>query len=417
MSSQATSDPALQSRWFLAARTAWVVVALLVVVLSIADAPGRYQEAATLCAGGECATEQLTPEMAARFQESGITPGFYSGFGLALELCFGVVTILIAATIFRRKSDDPMGLFVAFVLVLFVVTGNDGSDTAHVLVRWLLLTLSGMGFISLITLFFIFPDGRFVPRWTRPYMIVWTGTTIVLLGFLLPLYPALSEEDALGPFYLITFTVPVFAQVYRYVRNPDPVKRQQTKWVVVGIAGMAVGVLFTYAILGPGSFLFHLLGPAIIFGSLSLLPLSIAFSILRYRLWEIDNLVNRALVYGSLTAALAAAYFGSIVLLQATLRAVTGQESDVVIVASTLAIAALFQPMRRVVQRFIDRRFYRRKYDAARTLSTFGETARDEVDLGRLSGALVGVVEETMQPVHVSLWLRERQREPGSSLR
>ena len=405
MREQQESNTVLHGRWLFAARTAWVAVALLIVGLSIADAPGRYREMLTLCVGDECASEQLTPEISERFQSLGVSLGLYAGSSLALRLGFGLMTLLIAGTIFWRKSADPMGLLVAFTLALFAVTGEDGSVTAHPLVRSLLTTLSGMGFILFITLFFLFPDGRFVPRWTGPYLIAWAATTLGLVGILMPLYPAL--EKSLGLFYIVTFATPVFAQVYRYIRNPDPLKRQQTKWVVVGITGMAVGVLLTYGVFGEGSFLFHLLGFPIINVSLSLIPLSIAFSILRYRLWDIDMVINRALVYGVLTAALGSAYFGSIVLLQAAFRVLTGQESTLALVASTLAIAALFQPLRRRVQTTIDRRFYRRRYDAARTLASFGRTARDEVDLRRLTGALVGAVEKMVQPASVFLWLRE----------
>ena len=136
---------------------------------------------------------------------------------------------------------------------------------------------------------------------------------------------------------------------------------------------------------------------------------SIVSSILRYRLWDIDSLISRALVYGSLTVVLGASYLLTVVVLQAAVRAVTGQESNLVIVVSTLMIAGAFQPLRARLQAIIDRRFYSRKYDAARTLAAFSATARDEVDQDRLSRALVGVVAETMQPAHVSLWLRERE--------
>jgi hypothetical protein len=133
---------------------------------------------------------------------------------------------------------------------------------------------------------------------------------------------------------------------------------------------------------------------------------AIGFAVLRYRLYDIDLLINRALVYGVLTATLVAAYFGSIVLLQRLFVALTGQESTLAVVVSTLVIAALFNPLRHRVQGFVDRRFYRRKYDAAKTLAIFNARLRDQTDLGALSDELVGVVSATMQPEHASLWLR-----------
>jgi hypothetical protein len=135
-------------------------------------------------------------------------------------------------------------------------------------------------------------------------------------------------------------------------------------------------------------------------------PVAIGVAILRYRLYEIDIVINRTLVYGSLTAMLVALYFGGIVVLQRVFVALTGQRSTLAVVASTLVIAALFNPLRRWVQAFVDRRFYRSKYDARKTLEAFSAKLRDETDLDALSEDLVGVVKETMQPAHVSLWLR-----------
>jgi len=139
---------------------------------------------------------------------------------------------------------------------------------------------------------------------------------------------------------------------------------------------------------------------------LTIVPLSLSIGVLRYRLYDIDVLINRTLVYGSLTAMLVALYFVGIVVLQRAFVLLTGQQSTLAVVASTLLIAALFTPLRRRIQSFIDRRFYRRKYDARKTLEEFSMKLRDETDLEALRGDLIGVLRETMQPAHLSLWLR-----------
>jgi hypothetical protein len=192
-------------------------------------------------------------------------------------------------------------------------------------------------------------------------------------------------------------------------RNARGVERQQIKWLLyVGplffiVAGLHIG--FYYLWLSEGSWGLWASYLLVIVGGLSG-PIAIGVAILHYRLYEIDLLINRTLVYGSLTAMLIVLYFGGIVVLQRVFVSLTGQRSTLAVVASTLLIAALFTPLRRRIQSFIDRRFYRRKYDARKTLEAFSAQLRDETDLDALSDDLVGVVRETMQPAHISLWLR-----------
>jgi len=199
-------------------------------------------------------------------------------------------------------------------------------------------------------------------------------------------------------------------QVYRYVRVYDAVQRQQVKWFMFALfAGLSL-VVVGNGILGglvaplnaPDSWYQLLNGTFTAFLFISL-PLAIGIAILRYRLWDIDVIINRTLVYGSLTALLALLYFGLIFGLQFLFQGIFGKNNSVAIVISTLAIAALFQPLRHRLQKIVDRRFYRSKYDAAKIIETFSATLRNEVDLNQLSEHLVAVVQETMQPAHVSL--------------
>jgi hypothetical protein len=203
----------------------------------------------------------------------------------------------------------------------------------------------------------------------------------------------------------------VAAQVYRYRRVSGLVERQQTKWVVfstaVGVVGLTGMNVFAFALLprGAGMTYFYFVAWAVAYCLMLLIPVSFGVAVLHSRLWEIDLVINRTLVYGSLTAILALVYFGGVTLLQRVFHSLTGQGSTFAVVASTLVIAAIFNPLRRRIQSFIDRRFYRRKYDAAKTLEAFSARLRDETDLGRLGEDLMGVIKETMQPAHASLWL------------
>jgi hypothetical protein len=258
-----------------------------------------------------------------------------------------------------------------------------------------------------IALFVLFPDGRFVPRWTRWLILISIPVSVATLY--LPLYYA---EALLGMIVIGA----MYAQIYRYRHVSTQTERQQTKWVLFGIllwllliALLSVPYSFELN-LPPGSPLpwWALVSSTGWWLTLAIVPLSLTIAVLRYRLYDIDILINRTLVYGSLTAMLAVVYFGGVAATQGILRTITGHEEQpqLAVVVSTLVIAALFNPLRRRIQSFIDRRFYRRKYDARKTLEAFSAKLRDETDLETLNNELVGVVRETVQPAHVSLWLR-----------
>ena len=204
----------------------------------------------------------------------------------------------------------------------------------------------------------------------------------------------------------------LIAQVYRSRTASSPLQRQQGKWLLYGgsvavliIIGLTVPTLLFPSLGQAGSFYELVITPAYVVISFTL-PLCIGMAILRYRLYDIDLIIRRTLVYSTLTLVLGLVYVGSILLLQDLLRGIIHQDNEVAIVISTLVIAALFQPVRRRIQAIIDRRFYRRKYDAAQTIAAFSATLRQEVNMDQLREELMTVVQETMQPSHVSLWLR-----------
>jgi hypothetical protein len=276
--------------------------------------------------------------------------------------------------------------------------------------------LAGIISFGFLPVFFAtFPDGRFYPHWMRPIAVVFFFYALAW-----NLFPDVIGDFS-GPLGFVTLVVALtmfigsmLAQIQRYRKYSTPVHRQQTKWFLYGfvliVTVLTVPSFFIYSVpldtVSPATSLTFDLVIAIANLGFILLPVALTVSILRYRLWDIDVIIRRTLQYALLTGALALIYFGGVVLLQGLLEPLTGdRNSPLVTVLSTLAIAALFSPLRIRTQSFIDRRFYRRKYNAEQSLARFAATARSEVDLDRLAAALLGVVEESLQPEQVNIRL------------
>ena len=270
--------------------------------------------------------------------------------------------------------------------------------------------------LATVLLLLVFPDGK-LPTFVTPDHVpvkwLWRavafmavcGTALLSLWWLTWPGGAVEVLGGLGGVsLLVSFVAAVFSVFVRW-RSAEGRERQQLKWFAYG-AAVFTGIFFFLQVAGDKSSGWTIF--VLIVTGLMVVPVSVGIAIMRYRLYDIDRIINRTLVYGSLTALLALVYLGGVTATQTLLRTLTGQEQlpQLVVVASTLVIAALFNPLRRRTQSFIDRRFYRRKYDARKTLEAFSATLRDETDLETLNSELVGVVRETIQPAHVSLWLR-----------
>jgi hypothetical protein len=343
----------------------------------------------------------------------------------------------VGAIVASRRPENPVGwLLCLFALgesishfsgqyAIYALLAQPDSLPAGEAMAWVSswLVFITIGFSVLYIL--LFPTGRLPSmRWR---WVTWLTVAFVLVGVMLGAFSS-GPVEGLGPirnplgikgfsdvshsivFNMVALVLVVAAawSVFMRLRGAIGVERQQIKWFAYAAAATVMGLVLAYIIpdVIDVPLWFERIGHAIFLLLIPAIPISIGIAILKYRLYDIDLLINRTLVYGSLTATLVALYFGGIVVLQRIFVALTGETSTLAVVASTLAIAALFNPLRRRIQSFIDRRFYRRKYDARKTLEAFSSTLRDETDLEALNDDLVGVVRETMQPAHTSLWLR-----------
>jgi hypothetical protein len=423
-----------QQKGLLFARVAGIVVCTLILGLFVITLPTYFARLQQYCTES-CSYLQLSVHNIQSLHRFNLSLNAYAVVIVTLLIISGLLCVAVATLLLWRRSDNWIALLIAFLLVVLGLgsTTIDASVLQPLFGPKLGLFLANfsnfLGAVSLPLLFSLFPNGRFVPRWTR-----WVLIALIILAIMLTFVPFILSVPIVIPtlsffIYSICLLSLVLAQIYRYRRVSTPVEQQQTKWVIFGFS---LAALITFGLLIPEHITLPFSQPdspyviiANLIQTLSLtVPIALCFgiAILRYRLWDIDILINRTLVYGSLTIILALVYFLSVFALQALLSVFTGHlssgaQTPVVIVASTLGIAALFQPLRRRIQTIIDRRFYRSKYDAARTLAAFSKTLSSEVDLNQLKENLLAVVQETMQPAHVSLWLRDPDASKGRNTR
>ena len=340
----------------------------------------------------------------------------------------------VGAVVTSRRPGNPIGWLMCVAGLLWGVVHFSGEYATYALLAapgslvageamaWLFcwLWVPSLGLVVFLGL--LFPTGRLLSRRWRPF--AWLSALLVAAG---TVGAALSPGPilGLGPIYnplgieglpnvyeqlqalMFALIFVASASLLLRLHHARGVERQQIKWFAYAAVVAASASIPTYTIFEAMDIRWlELAGYILVLIGLLGIPTAVGIAILRYRLYEIDLIINRTLVYGPLTAALIALYFGAVVLLQRLFVVLTGERSTLAVVASTLLIAALFNPLRGRIQSFIDRRFYRTKYDARKTLEAFSAKLRDETDLDALSRDLVGVGRETMRPSHVSLWLR-----------
>jgi hypothetical protein len=348
----------------------------------------------------------------ARFSEAGV-PDQVTNVVFLIDMAAFAVTGLL---IFWHRSKDWVAMLFALLLVTTSVVPVRAEWALEQAVPWLELPVRFVWLLAMflwLVVLFVFPDGRFVPRWTRLLGAVAIPATALLVDFHKLLLDVVQGGSKAGfglavLVWSVFWAAGLYAQAHRYRHVSGPVQRQQTKWVALTLGLLSLVMLFGIFI--PGLFVTSLAwffwATLAMLAVLPLFPASVAVAILRHHLYDIDRLISRTLVYVLLTVVLGLGYAVVVLTLGQLFGGVTTNPPSWAVAGATLAVAALFQPARRRIQQAVDRRFNRRRYSAAKTIEAYSARLREEVDLDTLSAELLAVVDQTMQPTAVSLWLR-----------
>jgi hypothetical protein len=403
-------------------RFVWVIFVPLLVGLACIYFSMYIQMTQTICDGSACLSSQPNSGTVQALSKLGLSlQGFV--WLVAILLVVSAIPWLVVAIIIGWKNFHNW--FALSVSILGATQAAmdarppDFLSSVPEVWQWIAVSLVGFTYTIYVVLGAFFPNGVTYPRWTRWIVGIWF--LIGLPSFYLSAFP--SPLPTIWADWLAYFVEYCWfgcvigvciGQVYRYRHLYTQIERQQTKWVVFfGViaileqtAGSILRLIFP-ALNDPGS-LFIIFYFPVTRALLAFMAFSLLIAMLRYRLWDIDVLIHRTLVYGSLTAVLVGIYSGLVFAIETLLQEVglLNQDSGIAIVVSTLTVAALFQPLRLRIQHMIDRRFYRSKYSAAQVLTAFSSNLRNEIDLKELSVQLMAVVDETMRPEHISLWVR-----------
>lgn len=410
--------------WLPLARVAWGSALALALGLFIAGIPVIARELRRPCTGTGCYRWQASDRLAADLAASGLSVDFYAAYKIALEALLILVFCGIAAVIARRRPDEPMALFAAIMLVTFAPTFSDtilALGQSAPLWRWPRTLLACLGWSTLFVFFYLFPDGRWVPRWTRLAAVGWV--VFVAISSFSPLAWASNSgataaaRDTSGgsPLFslgvLCFFATVVIAQAHRYRRVSTPVQRQQAKWVLCGFVAAFGGLALNILVVGPvilrsdgSSPLPPLLGLLGFYAALLLLPLSVGVAILRHRLYAIDIIINRTLVYTALTACVVGLYILIVGYLAALFR--TGGNL-LVSLAATGLVAVLFQPLRERLQRGVNRLVYGERDDPYAVLSRLGQRLEATLAPDAVLPTIVQTIRETLKLPYAAIALEQ----------
>ena len=411
-------------RRLLLARAAWLVVSTLSVGLFAAGIAVEYRQLRHGCPTALCASSGgVTPVELHQLQNFGVSPEFFAAYGIVLEFMFALVFVGVAALIFWRKPSDGQALFASFALLVFGTATQTYAISALIAERpfWEPLAdcLHFLGSASFSLFLFIFPDARFVPRWTGWVALVWIAW--LFPRYWLPNWPPSASDDPwlvwLNLFiWLGSLGTAIYSQAYRYRHVSNVVQRQQTKWVVFGIVTALVGfvsvniVVSAIALPSPTSadeLAALMIGAALMYGALLLIPLSIGIAILRYRLFDIDILINRTLVYGALTISVVGIYVLVVGYLSMLFRAAGGPANMAISVLATGLVALLFHPLRSRLQRGINRLMYGERDDPYAVLSRLGQQLQTTLVPEAVLPTIVETVKESLKVPYAAITLEQ----------
>ena len=429
------------------AQLGWLAAVGTSLVLFVLSLPARWDDLEDLAAAGRMILAEENASSGLLWDL--LSPNLYPYVQFSVEIALVVVLVLSAVIVVWHRWSDWMALFVSLAFVtygIFITPGLDSLYTELPALDWPIRIVQTLGLGCALMFFYVFPDGRFYPAWTRKTIIIWwvllaagmfaPGSALYLVAIrtqtLIGGVAGISDSGRtlsyaatfIGFGFLMTYWVSaLIAQGYRYRKLADERQRIQTRWIVV-ILGMAV-LSFTGSVWlrllvpalgeeGVPNILFYMVGPLVLFVVSIFIPMIIGVSILRHRLWGIDLVVNRTIVYSVVSAVLVAVYVGLVLFFDNVFQEFTGG-NNAAIAASTLIIAAIFQPVRTLVQRAIDRQFFKNRYESQRILESFNSVMRREIDIESLSDGLVTVVQQAMKPATVTLWLREVEGEEAGS--
>jgi signal transduction histidine kinase len=422
MDTTALSRPSTQSVWLTVFRVFQVFVICLTVGLFFTSIPLNYEQRSQVCLEEPCSPDQLAPASVGALQASGMTVDSFVQATIALDILIAVTYTICAVVILVRKPNEILTIFVTIMLVTFGMAtftgGTRGIAVAFPKLGWLTQTIELIGSISIIAFFFVFPNGRFVPRWSAAILIGWF--LFQLPRYYFPNSPLNLRHDS--TIYNLLFSLGllsgIVAQIYRYIRVSNAIERQQTKWVLygltIGMGGYIIVRLLSLRVSDPlGSNLFVSLGlnlAAILL--MLLIPISISIAVIRFRLWDINPIINRTLVYGALTASTIALYIVAVGFFSNYFQ--NSRVNFIVSFIATGAVAILFEPLRERLQRAVNRLMYGERDDPATVLTHLSQRLDSALAPASVLQTIVETLAQTLRLPYtaISIFPADVDKEP-----